>query len=363
MVDESATNDTQKLSMADKKDIGCVRKDERVRRIREQLDKSYSSFNHSNTAFTCLHRSDNDLGNDTTNTISSTDTINHPGHILSVHSPQPGLHPIHNGKGDPRKRCNACRSIAAPICTMLQLSKASIAHRDRGVIGRNISLLGEDRNSVDDKHLQTCSEKDVDLNISDESEKNGCSTMKRISPFIHMNKTPLMIILTCIIILSYPNRLALGVVTFALTSFFAWAMHAGIHNFELPFKGSIFHRFHHNTEGLAATSAGMVFEFIVNIIPCFVSIHVLPDTIIHHEVMLLFTLIYCSMHMVNYHVFGRDDDFHLKHHGNAFVNYGPSYMDAIMGTHAPPYENMWHYVPNTVIFTILLIVSRSFFLH
>lgn len=169
-----------------------------------------------------------------------------------------------------------------------------------------------------------------------------------------------------------------GFVTFVVLAFWAWLAHLMMHTFDVP----VFTRMHSVHHGLAphhplsqkcninpgvkeklqralthaaefCTEAALNFAFVGGVFWL-----LLPDTIVHHGMVLFFSIMYTSYHMINYHV--TQSAVHKDHHEYIHANYGPAFIDAIMGTHMPPeFEDVSHYIPNAIVTTVLLALYRA----
>jgi hypothetical protein len=72
-------------------------------------------------------------------------------------------------------------------------------------------------------------------------------------------------------------------------------------------------------------------------------IHIVPTSIIVFAL-----LVYSSVHIINYSVFGSEK--HRQQHLLPNVNFGPDFLDHIFGTNSDPeFENMAHFIPNCIL--------------
>lgn len=163
----------------------------------------------------------------------------------------------------------------------------------------------------------------------------------------------------CVAAISFP-RVHHGLFTIGYVSGHSWVGHYFLHQADIPVL-SEWHRRHHDDDNKEVSQSFLtrLTEFVINIAfaPGLLLTYVVPDDVLHHEVVILYSIVYCTVHLVNYHR-RKDIPFHAQHHGDVSVNYGPSYVDATMGTERMPTEDVRHYVPNFVLTSLVMLLVR-----
>lgn len=77
-------------------------------------------------------------------------------------------------------------------------------------------------------------------------------------------------------------------------------------------------------------------------------IHIVPTSIIVFSV-----LVYTSVHIINYSVFGSEK--HRLQHLHPDTNFGPDFLDHVFGTNSDPeFENMAHFIPNSILASLAI---------
>ena len=118
--------------------------------------------------------------------------------------------------------------------------------------------------------------------------------------------------------------------------------------------------FHHQEEKPLPRALELMFEFITDtgmnllIIPVQM---LLGITIVPLPCVLLFTLAYTSIHIVNYSMFG--SVFHKRHHLTMVKNFAPDAMDHIVGTnYSDEFEDLVPMSLNVIVSTALLYLVK-----
>ena len=177
--------------------------------------------------------------------------------------------------------------------------------------------------------------------------------------FFSVNSQPLIIMYAMVSILTYP-RVISGLLTLHASLFFAYAMHRLLHTYDVPFL-THWHWLHHNEHVLGkdawlpkATEFFINFFFLTGLFLIFI----VPDYYLPHDVLLLTAIVYTSIHLINYHA--ADIDFHRQHHRDPATNFGPWLIDALMGTHVGPMENLKRYLPNVFAAYAVILILKLF---
>lgn len=141
--------------------------------------------------------------------------------------------------------------------------------------------------------------------------------------------------------------------------FWAYFIHRLHHN--LPSTGifrylNIHLSLHHSHEKELPRYLELILETVQNavwfgilyVIQEVTDIHLVPRSIV-----LLGMLVYTSVHVINYSVFGSAK--HREQHAQPYVNYGPDFLDHAFGTNSDPsFEDMSHFIPNSILSAALI---------
>jgi hypothetical protein len=152
-----------------------------------------------------------------------------------------------------------------------------------------------------------------------------------------------------------------GAVTIVITLAFSYFSHRATHN---VFPYNIFHKFHHmdahNHKWWAIILEGLVNFFQIGgviLIPLNMYIEKLSGKkLLNNYVILYYSIVYTTHHMINYH--NMKIDAHVRHHLDELTNYGPDYMDVLMGTKQDnsTFEDMRWSIINSIIATVIVLV-------
>jgi len=159
-------------------------------------------------------------------------------------------------------------------------------------------------------------------------------------------------ILICSILVSYPDRNLIQI-TLGISFMYFWIyfVHRSLHM--LPRDGLIgslntHWLYHHQPEKLLDRRIELCFEAVTDIgmnYSLLVVQWVTGVWFVPFSVVLMFGLIYTSVHIVNYSIIGSKT--HKKHHMNVDTNYGPDPVDHIYGTnHDDTFEDMLPFTIN-----------------
>lgn len=115
------------------------------------------------------------------------------------------------------------------------------------------------------------------------------------------------------------------------------------------------HHYHHENNNWFAYFSQMMIELLFGLV-------VLPGNYggyaMHPWATMLFTLVYSSVHNVNYGLL-KVNGVHMRHHHNVNENIGPDVCDILFQTKHEEAENTTHYIPNIILATVLtLFVKR-----
>lgn len=165
-------------------------------------------------------------------------------------------------------------------------------------------------------------------------------------------------LLIFIYIISYPNFIS-GYITFFIFILLVYFVHKGSH-----YKRNILtiiHHYHHENNNifshisqiiLEICLGGVFFPFCINTNPFLY--------VINGWVIVFFTLFYTTIHNINYGLF-KVNDVHSSHHKNISTNIGPDICDVFFSTKSDKdieVENTDHYIPNTIICAIIVLMIK-----
>lgn len=162
-------------------------------------------------------------------------------------------------------------------------------------------------------------------------------TIKNINQFLQNQFITIIFIWVCSIFLAYPDRdiiqITIGII---FMHFWIYFVHRGVHM--LPKDGIIgalntHWLFHHQHNKLLDRRIELTMEMFTDIamntsillIQWLTNIWFVPLS-----VGLFFTIVYTSVHIINYSMIGSDT--HKKHHMNHDTNFGPDTIDHIFGS-------------------------------
>ena len=151
-----------------------------------------------------------------------------------------------------------------------------------------------------------------------------------------------------------------GFFTIYFVTVFSYFSHSIGHKY-FPFN--IFHKIHHDDKVNDKWWARGI-EWLVNFLQIggilLIPINELINKkygvrLLNNYVILYFSFVYTSHHMINYHLMKVDT--HVRHHKDVDTNFGPDYMDTLMGTkqHNSKFEDMKESILNTLISTLIVI--------
>ena len=155
-----------------------------------------------------------------------------------------------------------------------------------------------------------------------------------------------------------------GIFTITFMVIFSYFSHKLGHHF---FPINIFHKVHHNDK-LNHTLLGRSLEWLVNFLQIggllLIPLNRLIEKkyglkVFNEYVIVYFALVYTTHHMINYHVM--EVDTHVRHHKDVNTNYGPDYMDVLMGTkqHNSTFEDMRESILNSLVSGMVVILLFS----
>ena len=82
--------------------------------------------------------------------------------------------------------------------------------------------------------------------------------------------------------------------------------------------------------------------------------------LLNNYVILYYSIVYTTHHMINYH--NMKIDTHVRHHLDESTNYGPDYMDVLMGTKQDnsTFEDMRWSIINSIIASIIVLTVYTY---
>jgi sterol desaturase/sphingolipid hydroxylase (fatty acid hydroxylase superfamily) len=150
-----------------------------------------------------------------------------------------------------------------------------------------------------------------------------------------------------------------GAITIVLVLAFSYFSHRASHHI---FPYNIFHKVHHTEEHNKKWWARLL-EWVVNFLQIG-GIMLIPLNmylekwsgmkLLNNYVILYYAIVYTTHHMINYH--NMKIDSHVRHHQDEKTNYGPDYMDVLMGTKQDntTFEDMRWSIMNSLAATMIV---------
>lgn len=175
---------------------------------------------------------------------------------------------------------------------------------------------------------------------------------------IKTNLLTWIVIFVCVFIISYPN-ITNGIITFLMTFVYSYLLHKATHIDINLF--SIAHHYHH--DAIPPTIFSTIIELIAELgilsvcIPLWIIDYIWNVHLINEWVVLFFTLLYISVHNINYSILHVNNS-HKLHHENVYTNIGPDFCDILFQTKHPEdddVENMYHYIINLIICAVVIL--------
>jgi len=139
-----------------------------------------------------------------------------------------------------------------------------------------------------------------------------------------------------------------------LLSMFGYFFHRLLHILpESPLNTHIY--IHHSPHRVVSRELNLLLEILpplVNTLLFSILQYILNFHIVSYKLLILWTLYYISVHLINYSIIG--SVFHEKHHKYKDVNFTADYWDHIFGTNATEEcEDLSHTIPNLLVSFIL----------
>jgi sterol desaturase/sphingolipid hydroxylase (fatty acid hydroxylase superfamily) len=154
-----------------------------------------------------------------------------------------------------------------------------------------------------------------------------------------------------------------GIFTIVFMVLFSYLSHIAGHKL---YPINLFHGLHHQDEHNKKWWARLV-EWVVNLIQIggilLIPLNIylsnsryLGYKVLNNYIILYFSLVYTTHHMINYHLMKVDT--HVRHHKNTNTNFGPDYMDVLFGTkqHNSTFEEMEESITNSLVSGVIVIL-------
>jgi hypothetical protein len=160
------------------------------------------------------------------------------------------------------------------------------------------------------------------------------------------------------IFLSYPD-INSGIITVFFCYFWYYIIHRIQHTYDLNIANiiHIYHHDHAHTFLSDFTEVILELNFLNGFLPF---LYIFNIQFINIWVILLYTFMYITIHIINYTIL-QVNNVHRLHHQNIQTNHGPDICDIIFGTKSKKnmeVENTDHYIPNIVIGLIIIYVIQ-----
>ena len=214
--------------------------------------------------------------------------------------------------------------------------------------------------TINAKKKRKRNKKNIKKDINKSTTKTTSTTKTKHSLTVYrsivVNWKSWVCIFLAVYLLSYPNHW-LGIATFFALTLMAYGVHAGSHYYRNIF--TILHHYHHENSNWVSHFSQMLMElsFPVVFYPCY---YFYSTIFVEPWIVLFFTLVYTTVHNVNYGFF-RVNDVHRLHHANILTNIGPDICDILFGTKHPEnttVENTDHQIPNLCIMMLVVLCVK-----
>ena len=203
-------------------------------------------------------------------------------------------------------------------------------------------------NKIYEKNIKNVENKKVEnKNVENKKVENNISIYESLKE----NWRSWIVLLVSVSILSYPNIYS-GIFTIFVAMIWYYLVHRSQHSYDLNII-NVIHHYHHSTHNLFSEFIEIILE--INFINNFFIFHYFnffEYLFINQWIIVLFTIMYITIHKINYSEL-RVNSVHRLHHGDILYNHGPDICDILFGTKHPSeitVENTDHYIPN-IIFT------------
>ena len=198
--------------------------------------------------------------------------------------------------------------------------------------------------------------------------KKNSKKENKITLFDHFKKNcyTWIIVLLCIFLLSYPHtswkNLLYSYITYFLLLLLSYIFHYLSHKMKNIL--TIIHHYHHENKNFLSYASQICIELCIGIffLPFFIFLKNQP---FNGWILVFYTLLYSSIHNINYGLF-RVNDVHSKHHKHVFTNLGPDVCDILFSTKHKTdknVENISHYIPNILLLTVFLCMIKVGFAY
>ena len=157
---------------------------------------------------------------------------------------------------------------------------------------------------------------------------------------------------------SYSNGILTFFILFFLSYFVHLESHKHIHLFTKP------HQYHHEHDNFFSHFIQYVIE--LGMPSLFLIIYFVCGNIFLDKWVILFvSLLYSTVHNINYSYF-KVNNVHRLHHEHVMTNIGPDLCDIMFGEKHPDNEEVEdtnHYIPNVILITLMIIWLKRMCLH
>lgn len=195
-----------------------------------------------------------------------------------------------------------------------------------------------------------------------ENEKKQ-KRLENLTFYNFLSKNYFVVIIAFICLYFISNNFIYGILTFIATHVLFYSVHVSTHKHNNLFTK--IHEYHHSHTNFLSHISQVLLELAI------LSLIFLPFYLgggsncmsnkLEMYVLVLAGLLYTSVHNINYGCF-RVNNVHSIHHMRRITNYGPDVCDVVFDSkdklNNEP-ENIFHFIPNLIILTLLLMVIKS----
>jgi hypothetical protein len=151
----------------------------------------------------------------------------------------------------------------------------------------------------------------------------------------------------------------LGLATAAIMLAWIYVSHRSTHDGWNPIMHEL-HRWHHDPDpAISGSPLAESCEMLSTLVGGGALFLALPSWVpLHRGIVLFSTVMYATVHLLNYHT-GLSPE-HQEHHRNPRSNYGPGFVDYLMGT-SETMEDLTHMVPNAVGTALVVLAATGLY--
>ncbi len=146
------------------------------------------------------------------------------------------------------------------------------------------------------------------------------------------------------------DALVQGIVTAVAMLVWIYVSHRTTHRGQNPIMHELHRRHHDPDPAVSGSFIAHAMELVSTLVGGGLLFLMAPTWLLHRGTVVFSTLMYTTVHLYNYHC-GMSPE-HREHHADPTTNYGPGFIDYLMGT-SDTIELLGHMVPN--VFCVMLL--------